>query len=179
VEAAVADRRYPVHEGQVGIRCIHCALASGGGDAKGQAVAYPYSISGIYESAREFQRLHLETCPNLPPEARAKLTALKGSASLSSVLRKYFVLAAKALGLRDTREGIRAGGVSVPLGSQAAFAFTEETEGLAEELKSAAEIPPAHFFAEDAERKRPATQDPSGSPDSKRSATSHGKREEI
>jgi len=127
VDIAQQDRKYPVTVGQVGIRCVHCALSKGGSGARGTAVAFPYSINGIYESVREFQRLHLESCPNLPKTVKSKLVGFKGSASLSSVLRKYYVLAAKALGMHDTPEGIRSGGESVPLGSSAAsaFAFSE------------------------------------------------------
>jgi hypothetical protein len=124
VENARNDRKYPVQEGQVGIRCVHCALSKSG--ARGQAVAYPFNISGIYEAAREFQRLHLETCENLPPAAKSKLVTLKGSSSLSSVLRKYYIIAANALGLTDGRDGIHAGGKSIPIGSQAAFAFSDD-----------------------------------------------------
>jgi len=125
VDVARSDRKFPVRDGQVGIRCIHCALSKQGFGARGSGVAYPFSVSGIYESVREFQRLHLDSCENLPVEMKAKLSDLKGSTSLSSVLRKYYVLAAKALGLKDTRDGIRAGADSVPIGSQAAFAFSE------------------------------------------------------
>ena len=122
VAAAQVDRKYPICEGQVGIRCIHCAVNKEG--ARGNAVSFPYSISGIYESVREFQRLHLEGCKNLPDDVKAKLLSQKGSASLSSVLRRYYVMAAKALGMYDTPDGIRAGGDSVALGSSAAYEFT-------------------------------------------------------
>lgn len=124
VEAARADRKYPISVGQVGIRCIHCSIAQGN-DAIGHAIAYPFSISGIYESVREFHRLHLDSCENLPPTSRAKLANLKGASSLSSVLRKYYILAAKALGLQDTKNGIRSGGESAPIGAQAAFTFAD------------------------------------------------------
>lgn len=120
------DRKYPIKEQQVGIRCIHCALSKEG--ASGHAVAYPFSINGIYESTREIQRIHLDECQNLPIGAKAKLEQLKGAASLSSVLRKYYVLAAKALGLQDTNDGIFVGGETVPLGPQAAFAFSGSPE---------------------------------------------------
>jgi hypothetical protein len=122
VEIAREDRKYPVSVGQVGIRCIHCSIAAGAA-ARGPAVAYPYSINGIYESVREFQRLHLEVCPHLPDDVKKDLSTFKGSASLSSVLRKYYVLAAKALGIKDTPDGIRSGGESVPLGSSAVSVF--------------------------------------------------------
>jgi hypothetical protein len=133
VEIAQQDRKYPINNGQVGIRCIHCAMKNGTA-ARGTAVAYPYSINGIYESVREFQRLHLESCPQLPDKTRAKLAGFKGSSSLSSVLRRYYVLAAKALGMLDTPSGIRSGGDCVPVGSSTASAFqfndwrTKETQ---------------------------------------------------
>lgn len=132
VEAAKKDRKYPVKGGQVGIRCVHCSLAKG---ASGSGVAYPFSVSGIYESVREFQRLHLDSCESLPRERKSKLADLKGSTSLSSVLRKYYVLAAKALGLTDTKDGIRAGADSVPIGSQAAFAFSEGGSSISDEMR--------------------------------------------
>merc|ERR1719253_622960 len=53
---------------------------------------------------------------------------MKGASSLSSVLRKYYTLAAKALGLQDTKDGIRTGGESNPIGSLAAFTFAETDE---------------------------------------------------
>ena len=116
VDNAVADRKYPIKVGQVGIRCVHCAEASAGA-VRNTAVSYPYSISGIYESVREFQRLHLESCPNIPTDIKDASTKLGGgSSSLSSVLRRYYVQAARALGLFDTQDdGIAAGGIPVPL----------------------------------------------------------------
>jgi len=142
VEIARSDRKYPVQLGQVGIRCIHCSLA--GGEAKdsgGTAVAYPFAISGIYEAVREFQRLHLDSCDQVPDSVKERIGGFKGASSLSSVLRKYYVLAAKALGLHDTREGIRSGGEHVPVGSQSAFTFAEGPASLgAPQPRSAQEI---------------------------------------
>eukprot|EP00934_Nitzschia_sp_Nitz4_P006698 Nitzschia sp. Nitz4//scaffold203_size38902//20654//24028//NITZ4_007661-RA/size38902-processed-gene-0.62-mRNA-1//1//CDS//3329541427//6688//frame0 len=129
VATAQSDRKFPVHVGQVGIRCVHCSLSSSKSTkvtpASGTAVSFPFSVSAIYESVREFQRLHLDSCENVPASVKTKLAAFKGSSSLSSVLRKYYVLAAKALGLQDTAEGMRSGGEPVPLGSQAAFSFSD------------------------------------------------------
>eukprot|EP00549_Striatella_unipunctata_P007533 CAMPEP_0118675770 /NCGR_PEP_ID=MMETSP0800-20121206/1644_1 /TAXON_ID=210618 ORGANISM="Striatella unipunctata, Strain CCMP2910" /NCGR_SAMPLE_ID=MMETSP0800 /ASSEMBLY_ACC=CAM_ASM_000638 /LENGTH=823 /DNA_ID=CAMNT_0006571145 /DNA_START=111 /DNA_END=2582 /DNA_ORIENTATION=- len=123
VSTAQSDRKYPIKVGQVGIRCIHCAMMDSDG-ARGTAVSFPYSISGIYESVREFQRLHLDSCGSIPEETKSKMTGLKGSASLSSVLRNYYQHAAKALGLYDTPDGIRAGADPVPIESSAAFGFS-------------------------------------------------------
>jgi len=138
VAAAQEDRKYPITVGQVGIRCIHCSIAQGN-DAIGHAIAYPFSISGIYESVKEFHRLHLDSCPNLPSTSKAKLESMKGASSLSSVLRKYYTLAAKALGLVDTRGGIRTGGESTPIGSLAAFTFSETEEGSPTKIKEGSE----------------------------------------
>ena len=126
VLTARADRKLGVTVGQVGIRCLHCAVAvsrysNGRRGARGTAVVYPNSISSIFECVKELHRNHLEDgCPHLPPDASLKILELKGSmaSSLSSVLRRYYVMAAKALGMVDCgKEGIRAGGMSqsVPL----------------------------------------------------------------
>jgi len=114
IEFAESDRKYPITQSQIGIRCVHCALSSQG--ARGTAVFFPPFISGIYESVREFQRIHLESCPCLPKHFKEKLSTLKGSSSLSSVLRRYYVEAAQALGIHDTDEGMRAGCEPKPVG---------------------------------------------------------------
>lgn len=109
------DKKYPIKLGQVGLRCIHCA-GSGMG-ARREAVMYPYSVSGIYESVRDFQKLHLDYCPHLPPDLKGAMSKLtRGCSSLSSVLRRYYVQAARALGLFDSEDGgIRAGGTVIPM----------------------------------------------------------------
>lgn len=128
VDDAAADRKYPIKLGQVGIRCVHCAVTAEG--ARGAAVSYPYSISGIYESVREFQRLHLDGCQNIPQDRELG----SGASSLSSVLRRYYVQAARALGLFDTQDaGICAGANPVPMSTAGfqmpgAIAFKPSTE---------------------------------------------------
>merc|ERR1712226_754015 len=101
VALAHNERKYPVLVGHVGIRCIHCAHSQEG--AHGSAVSFPHSIGSIYESVREFQKLHMESCPNTPPEVIIKLNSLTTSTSLTSVLRRYYILAAKALGMWKQR----------------------------------------------------------------------------
>ena len=106
VTLAHSERKYPVLPGHVGIRCIHCAHHTEG--AHGSAVSFPHSIGSIYESVREFQKLHMESCPHTPPEVVAKLNSLTTSTSLTSVLRRYYILAGKALGMVEAADGIRA-----------------------------------------------------------------------
>jgi hypothetical protein len=106
---ATDERKYPIKLGWVGFRCLHCAKTPRG--ARDGAVFYPYSISGIFESVREFQRLHFEKCTNLPPDVvEAFRSVNKASTTLSSVLRRYYVQSARALGLIDFPDGgIKAG----------------------------------------------------------------------
>jgi len=159
VATARADLKYPVKVGQVGFRCIHCSTSKGG--ATGQAVSYPFSISGIYESVREFQRLHLDSCDNVPEETKLTLATFKGSSSLSSVLRKYYVSAARALGLQDSSEGIRASGESVPITSQVAFSTADSQSAPKPEVKSEDdEAKPSNSEAESSKKARsPAEKD--------------------
>jgi len=104
----------PVKPGQVGLRCLHCAKSDEG--ARGDAVQYPHSVSGIFQAVGELNRLHLNDCPNLAPELKSAMAAMTADASLSSVHQRYYVQAAGALGLFDSDEGgIRAGGRVVPL----------------------------------------------------------------
>ena len=125
VATAADDHKYPVQVGQVGIRCLHCALSPQG--AKGPAVAFPFTLNGIYDAAKEFQRVHLDNCMYLPLSAKAKFESLKGSSSLSSMLRKHYMMAAKAIGLKDTGDGIRAGGTPIPIQTTLSFSDSEES----------------------------------------------------
>jgi hypothetical protein len=120
VAIAQSDNKYPISVGQVGIRCVHCA-AKEGVIAKEAAVFYPFSVNGIYESVREFQRLHLETCPNIPESTKNRLDSLNLLGSLSSVLRRYYIMSAKALGLydaTDTTNGVRSSGNHIPVSDE-------------------------------------------------------------
>jgi len=118
--AAERKRMYTIKVGQVGIRCVHCAKATD--KVRGTDVSYPHSISGICESVKEFQRVHLDNCHNVPQDLRNASHKLgSGTASLKSVLNNYYVQAARALGLFDTQDsGVRAGGEPVPM-SMAGF----------------------------------------------------------
>uniref|UniRef100_A0A7S3DR52 Uncharacterized protein n=1 Tax=Entomoneis paludosa TaxID=265537 RepID=A0A7S3DR52_9STRA len=126
-EVARAGNKYPIEEGTVGIRCIHCALSKAGNTDN--STMYPFSLGGIYEAVREFHRYHLDSCKNTSPAVRSKLSILKGYSSLTSVSRNWYVTAAKSLGLVDTKNGIRASGESVPLSSRNAFSFSDSNLG--------------------------------------------------
>lgn len=103
--SAQTDNEIPITLGQVGIRCIHCASTSVG--ACGYAVKFPFSTDKIYEGAMDMQKLHLVSCINLPANISQEIANLKTSASLSSVSKRYYIIAAKELGIIDTPEGMR------------------------------------------------------------------------
>lgn len=145
------EKKYRVVAGQVGMRCVHCAATKEG--ARGSAIFFPYMTCDIFEFVRDFQKNHLDcspsgnssiggnragggnsccaVCPNMPSEVKEELAGLTRTvSSLNSMLKRYSVLAAKALGLYDTSEGIRAKndsilqGVRVPLDMLANIAAT-------------------------------------------------------
>ena len=104
--------------GQVGIRCIHCSTtyeASHLTDPLSTAVVYPTSLQGIYEAAKDFQRLHFDQCENVPEDVKRKLQSCESTTSLSSILRKYYISAAKAMGLHDGYNRIHAGAPPEPV----------------------------------------------------------------
>jgi len=105
VEASKDDRRHVVSLNQVGFRCIHCA--SSGEGAKGAGVFYPLTIESIFDAVRNFQKHHFDKCESISKEAAEKYRGMSQCGSLTSVLRRYYILSAKAIGLSDSPEGIR------------------------------------------------------------------------
>jgi hypothetical protein len=63
-------------EGQVGLRCIHCACMPSNMKTE-RAVCYPSSISRIYQTVADMQRFHFEGCRAIPDEMRSKYKSLK------------------------------------------------------------------------------------------------------
>lgn len=80
---------------QVGLRCVFCTDR-----ADDMAIQFPPAIDRIYESVRELQRLHFHKCPNMPENLKKKVAFDKSASSLSSILRRYYVISAKAHGMR-------------------------------------------------------------------------------
>ena len=74
-----------------------------------QAVSYPSQITGIYNSVQQMFRLHMEACPFIPLEVKAKMDSLKDSSSSRGGRKQYWVDSAKRLGLVDTDYGIHFG----------------------------------------------------------------------
>ena len=156
VKSLATNRKCRIVEGQVGMRCLHCARYHSSNKngtsltnvdnvstaqnmlpgVQAPAVFFPHTVSDIFEFVREFQKQHLNVelcssshssgditsicnrgslpsvphlCPHMPSHVQFELKGLsKTVSSLNSMLKRYSVLAANALGLYDTRSGIRA-----------------------------------------------------------------------
>lgn len=94
-------------EGQVGIRCVHCAHLRPRDRAE-RAVCYPSSISRIYQTVADMQRFHFEQCREIPEETRKIYKSLKTTRPRGvGSPQTYWVQSAKLLDLADTEDGIK------------------------------------------------------------------------
>lgn len=96
--------RISVH--QVGIRCCFCRNRPRE-EKEVAAVSYPASISGIYESVKRWQRVHLDICQDIPSEVKTTIDQFGNANAWIPTTRQYWVDSARALGMVDTHEGIR------------------------------------------------------------------------
>lgn len=105
-DVARTSKRGRITLNQVGIRCKFCACK----DMKDRglaAVSYPVSISGIYESVKRWQKVHLESCGSIPADVRKKVNKLAQSSEWVPTTRQYWTESAKAMGMVDTQDGVR------------------------------------------------------------------------
>lgn len=100
------SKRGRISLSQVGIRCVYCA-SQNLKDRAVAAVSYPVSISGVYESVKRWQRVHLEACTSIPPDVKKKIKSLSESSVWVPTTRQYWSDSAKALGIVDTSDGLR------------------------------------------------------------------------
>ena len=101
----------PSHVGQVGFRCIHCKHQPRDHQAN-QAVSFPSTRDNIFESVRNFQRVHMESCPFIPPKIKLTFQEIiqKGNHTPKrshKLVRAYYSQAASEMGLIDTPFGLR------------------------------------------------------------------------
>jgi len=105
-ESSKTSKRGRIAEFQVGIRCCFCRHRPSE-SKEAAAVSFPISLSGIYESVKRWQRVHLELCNDVPSDVRAKLNELNTDNSWIPTTRQYWTDSAKAIGMIDTPDGIR------------------------------------------------------------------------
>lgn len=91
---------------QVGIRCHFCAHRPVE-DRAVAAISFPTSVSGIYESVKRWQRVHLDVCEDIPTDVQENIARLATANIWIPTTRQYWADSARALGMVDTEDGIR------------------------------------------------------------------------
>uniref|UniRef100_A0A7S4NBI8 Orc1-like AAA ATPase domain-containing protein n=1 Tax=Odontella aurita TaxID=265563 RepID=A0A7S4NBI8_9STRA len=139
--------------GRVGLRCVHCARNSGGGVTGGVgreesplpslpvsrngAVSYPKAIRLIYQSVRNWQRVHMMSCPSVPREVKERCNALKTSKGRATPKTgvptgRYWEECCKRMGMIDTDDGIKIGIGRFIVDTEEGGAWTEGLVGVSE-----------------------------------------------
>jgi hypothetical protein len=96
----------------VGLQCVHCKHIPKRERAN-QAVSYPSKTAHIYESVRNFQRIHLEACAHIPNEVKQKYRTLVSQTCRKIPLKYVKVYVAEAaceIGMVQTPNGLFFGG---------------------------------------------------------------------
>jgi len=94
--------------GQVGLRCVHCKHIQRNRRAN-QAVSYPSRTTNIFESVRNYQRIHLEACEYIPSEFKTKYRELVSQSYRKihlKYIKVYFAEAACEIGMVQTPNGL-------------------------------------------------------------------------
>jgi hypothetical protein len=104
-------RNKPIHVGQVGIRCRHCAHIPVSRRQRGSTY-FPSKKLGIYQAAQNMSTAHIQCglCTEMPEEIKLKFVEIMSaqeSNCSSGAGRPYWAQSATQLGLVDTEEGIR------------------------------------------------------------------------
>ncbi|CAB9529424.1 expressed unknown protein [Seminavis robusta] len=99
-------RNRSIVQGQVGIRCIHCAHLPARERSKGSTI-YPSKLEGIYQAAQNMANSHISKyCQNIPVETRDKLLASGNKKSSAGGGKEYWSTGAKILGVGENDHGL-------------------------------------------------------------------------
>jgi hypothetical protein len=94
--------------GQVGLRCVHCKHIQRNRRAN-QAVSHPSRTTNIFESVRNYQRIHLEACEYIPSELITQHRELASQPYRKihlKYIKLYFAEAACEIGMVETPNGL-------------------------------------------------------------------------
>ena len=96
-----------ITEGQVGIRCVHCASLPQYSRPKA-AVYYPRSLDSLYQFGQNMVKNHLGTaCKLIPTEVKRKMEDLREHRRRGRGGREHWAAAAKELGVYEDSDGLR------------------------------------------------------------------------
>jgi hypothetical protein len=101
-EERISERNKSINQGQVGIRCVHCAHAHSNQRSR-RSTAYPSRIAQIYQSFSAMLRDHFHHCRFIPNETLQTIVRLRDLPSHGVPAAKdYWIYAAKKQGLSDS-----------------------------------------------------------------------------
>lgn len=107
VEEGAQGRNKPIVLGQVGIRCIHCAVLARK-DKAPAAAFYPSKLSGIYQSAQNIMNSHLaKDCGKVPKSVRERLLSMSNRKSPPGTGKAYWSEEAVKVGIYEDEHGLR------------------------------------------------------------------------
>jgi hypothetical protein len=107
VASSAQGRNKPIVLGQVGIRCMHCAVVPPRERSRG-AMYYPSKLFGLYQAAQNLANGHLvEGCPMVPDSVRAELVKLKAKKSAAGGGKVAWAERTTALGVFEDSCGLR------------------------------------------------------------------------
>jgi hypothetical protein len=107
IDANAQGRNKPLHLGQVGIICRHCAHLPAALRSRG-SVYYPAKLRGLYQAAQNMTTNHFyESCPLIPQDTRTRILALK---EINLIVRgggkQYWSNAAQVAGVKEGEDGL-------------------------------------------------------------------------
>jgi len=107
VESNTQGRKKPVVNGQVGIRCRHCANLPLRARGRG-AVYYPAKLSGVYQAAQNMAASHLcQACQTIPIAIKEDLLKLRQRKDNASGGKVYWADSAKAQSVIEVDDVLR------------------------------------------------------------------------
>jgi len=105
LQGTAQGRNTPLHPGQVGIRCRHCAHLPKASRARG-GVYYSRTIDGVYQVAQNMSKLHfLKSCTLIPESTKNHLKSLQGVSSRASGGKEYWAEGLRVLGVVEDERG--------------------------------------------------------------------------
>ncbi|KAL3925811.1 MAG: hypothetical protein SGILL_000159 [Bacillariaceae sp.] len=105
LEGTAQGRNTPLHRGQIGIRCRHCAHLPKAARSRG-GVYYSRSIEGCYQVAQNMCKLHfLKSCSLIPPSTKSQLQALQSLTTRASGGKEYWAEGLRVLGVVEDVRG--------------------------------------------------------------------------
>ncbi|KAG7343224.1 hypothetical protein IV203_021169 [Nitzschia inconspicua] len=105
--SSVQGRNKQIVEGQVGIRCRHCAALPPRQRQKG-SMYFPTKLDRIYQAAQNLSAFHLcENCKHVPENIRKRVLLLRERKSPAGGGKRYWGEGVRCLGVVEDPNGLR------------------------------------------------------------------------